>query len=421
MNDVLQKIVTKVNSCSGKDDFLDVLFGSHKGKALGGWPVVLFGAGGLGAEIDYTLREWGITPVCFCDNDSSKQGSVVGELLTISFEELKQKHSDSLVILSLDKHLDTVTKQLESSGFSRDNILRKENDPDSSLVAMYAMVGSCALFVHYRESAKPQSILDTLVEMEDDVVKAYNAFSDQKSKDLFVSKLAVFASNMHFYMFKEFMLMFSEAIHKFGMLNYEGTSEDYFYFNNDVLSVSDGEVYIDVGAYDGDTIETFVNACNQAEVNYKHIYGIEPDPACFEKLQANIEDYDDVSIHKIGLWSESKTLEFMPSGEAIHDQAGEVFSEGSVKIEALSLDDFLDGDSVTFLKMDPSGVVVYDVMLGARKTLLKHNPKLALGIYHSLEEFINVPIFIKSINPEYNIFLRHNTYHLCDTDLYAYV
>jgi len=421
MNDVLQKIVDKVDSCIGKDDFLDVLFGDHKAKALNGWPVVLFGAGGLGAEMAYTLRVWGVTPVCFCDNNSSKQGRMVSDLPIITFEDLKNNHTDSLIILSLDKHLDAVAKQLEANDFSSENILRKELDSDSSLIAMYSMVGSKALFVHYKECAKPKSILEKLMEMEANVEKAYHSYSDQKSKDLFVSKLAVFAANMHFNMFKEFMLMFSEPIHKFGMLNYEGTSEDYFYFNNDILSVSEDEIYMDVGAYDGDTIETFVDACKNAGVKYKHIYGIEPDPDCFDKLETNVKSLADVSIHKIGLWSESTTLEFIPSDEAIHDQAGEVVSQGSVKIDALSLDDFLDGDSVTFLKMDPSGVVVYEVMLGAKKTLEMYAPKLALGIYHSLEEFINVPIFIKSVNPKYELFLRHNTYHLCDTDLYAYV
>ena len=71
--------------------------------------------------------------------------------------------------------------------------------------------------------------------------------------------------------------------------------------------------------------------------------------------------------------------------------------------------------------MDPSGDIVNEVLSGAEKTISTYKPKLALGIYHSLEEFINIPIYLKEISPEYKLFLRHNTYHLCDTDLYAYV
>jgi len=34
-------------------------------------------------------------------------------------------------------------------------------------------------------------------------------------------------------------------------------------------------------------------------------------------------------------------------------------------------------------------------------------------------ENIYKPLKVKEINPEYKLYLRHNTYHLCDTDLYA--
>jgi hypothetical protein len=59
--------------------------------------------------------------------------------------------------------------------------------------------------------------------------------------------------------------------------------------------------------------------------------------------------------------------------------------------------------------------------LGGTETIKAKKPILALVVYHSLEEFIEVPILLKKWCPEYNLFLRHNTYHLCDTDLYAYV
>lgn len=421
MNSVLQKVVDKVKSCEGKKDFLDILFGKAKESALAGAPIVLFGAGDLGAEMLYALKLQGITVSCFCDNNVSKQGQSIKGIPVISFTELQSSHKDSLIVLTLCKHVRAVAAQLKDKGFDLGNVFRKEENSDSSLLAMYAMVGTQVTFVDYKNVSKPLSILDNLMSMEVKVEAAHDAYMDEKSQALFITKLALYASDLHFSLFKEFMLMFSEPIHEFGMLNYDGTPEDYYYFNNDVLEVEEGEVYVDVGAFDGDTIKSFNNACNKLNVNYKKIYGFEPDPECYKRLENNVASYDNVSLHKLGLWSESKTLEFTSSGESIHDQAGSIAGSGNVKIEAVSLDDFLDGDKVTFIKMDPSGDIVNEVLLGAEKTISKHKPKLALGIYHSLEEFIDVPVYLKKICPEYKLFLRHNTYHLCDTDLYACV
>ncbi len=423
MNDVLQKIIDKVNAAEGKEDFLTVLFGHYKKEALDKRPVVLFGAGALGMEMLYALKQHGVTPVCFCDNDSTKHGKVINNIPVISFSELKQRHRNSLIVLGLTNNMEYVTNQLKSHGFDLKKVFRKETDIDTDLLAMYSMVGSQSLFVDYKNASIPNSILDKLLKMEMKIKQAHDAYYDTKSKELYIMKLAVFASNMHFYLFKEFMLLFSEPIHKFGMLNYEGTPEDYFYFNNDVLTLSPNEIYVDVGAFDGDTIETFVQACSNKGVNYRHIYGFEPDPVCFKRLEKNIVNYANVSIHQIGLWSESKTLKFVPSVEAIHDQAAKIIDDGagSVEIKVSSLDDFLDGQEVTFIKMDPSGDIINEVIVGATYTISEYKPKLALGIYHSLEEFVDIPITLKNLCPDYKLFLRHNTYHLCDTDLYAYV
>lgn len=420
MNNVLKKVIEKVRAVEGKSDFLDVLFGSYKEQALNSIPVVMFGAGALGKEMLYALKLHGINPVCFCDNNAAKQGETIESLPVISFEELAHKHRDSFVVLAVSSNVRTLTKQLKSHGFDLSKVFRKETDPDSELLVMYSMVGSQSLHMHYKNTAAPDSILEKLIAIAPKVKEAHDTYSDEKSKELFISKLAVFASDMHFALFKEFMLLFSEPIHKFGMLNYQGTPEDYFYFNNDVLSISENEIYIDVGAFDGDSIETFVQACSDSNLDYEYIYGIEPDPDCYSQLERNFGTHENVSLHQIGLWSKSMTLEFIPSSEAIHEQAGTVVGAGSVQIKALTLDDFLDGKKVTFIKMDPS-CDVEAVMMGAEKTIHRNKPKLALGIYHSLEEFIHVPIFIKKVCPEYQLFLRHNTYHLCDTDLYGYV
>ncbi len=112
-------------------------------------------------------------------------------------------------------------------------------------------------------------------------------------------------------------------------------------------------------------------------------------------------------------------LRFKSSGSAIHDQAGTIDDSGDIEIEVVSLDECLQGEKVTFIKMDPGGNVIPEAIQGAAGIIAQHKPKLALGAYHALESIFEIPLLVHRICPDYKLFLRHNTYHLCDTDLYA--
>ena len=84
------------------------------------------------------------------------------------------------------------------------------------------------------------------------------------------------------------------------------------------------------------------------------------------------------------------------------------------------LDDVIsEGESVTFIKMDIEGSE-YKALEGARKIITKNKPVLAICIYHRLEHFLEIPLLIKSMNPEYNLIMRHHIDTTCDAVLYAY-
>jgi FkbM family methyltransferase len=419
MNAIIKQISERISSAQNKMGFLDVLFGTHKQEAFNGTPVVLFGAGGLGKELCSTLKHNGISPVCFCDNDGSKSGSLYCGIPVISFDELKKSHQGSLIVVSTQKHLKSVTKQLLENGFRADRVLCKESDLGTNLVFMYSMIGTQSLLTGFKQQYAPRTLLDVLWQNEQKVLDAYTLFADRKSKELLLAKLALLASDENFELFKHFILTFSEPILEFGIFNYEGTTEDYYYFNNDVFSLSQNEVLVDVGAFDGDTVQTFVHACSKHHLDYKRIYAFEPDPQCYKALRKNTSAYKNIFCHQLGLWSESKVLRFMTSDNAIHDQAGAISNIGDVEIQVVSLDDFLQGEEVTFIKMDPGGNIIPEVIRGATGAMAKYRPKLALGAYHSLEAIFDIPLLVKSICPEYKLYLRHSTYHLCDTDLFA--
>lgn len=81
----------------------------------------------------------------------------------------------------------------------------------------------------------------------------------------------------------------------------------------DIFSFDDEETYVDLGAYDGDTIQEFLNLTGH---RYKKIYAVEPDPKNFKKLTAYVENKKIAGVCCVnaGVWSVPGTLELLGNG-----------------------------------------------------------------------------------------------------------
>lgn len=418
-NPLMEQIEQRLKSANQAPDFLDAVFGSLKRDVLTHRPVILFGAGALGKEMLLTLRAYGVQPSCFCDNNPEKIGTHYCGIPVIGLTELLKQHKAAVVVIASHKNHLAISEQLLSSELNSERIVCKHSDPLSQLVFMYSMVGTQSLLSDYKRQCAPLSIWDYLKENVQFLYNAYELLADQQSRDLFVAKLALIASGGNFCLFKDFILSYSQPILTYGLRYYEGTPEDYFYFNNDVFSLTPDETYVDVGAYDGDTALMFIHTCERNRLTYKWIHAYEPDPACFQTLVAHTASYDRLTCYQLGLWSHSGVLRFRRAADAIHDQAGSIDSFGDTEIQVVALDDHLHQEKVSLIKMDPSGDVIPTVLRGSERIISQHQPKLVLGAYHSVRSIFEIPLTIHRICPNYDLFLRHNTYHLCDTDLLA--
>jgi hypothetical protein len=59
---------------------------------------------------------------------------------------------------------------------------------------------------------------------------------------------------------------------------------------------------------------------------------------------------------------------------------------------------------------------------GARNTIAAYKPKLAICIYHSNEDMLQIPEWIHDNFPEYRLFVRqHQKYAINETVLYAVI
>jgi len=86
-------------------------------------PLVLFGIGGMGAEIKAYCDEQDIPIACLVDNNTEKQGREQSCRKVFSPQEMKKAYPNANIVISSAIFFDEIKKQLESLGFHEDQIL----------------------------------------------------------------------------------------------------------------------------------------------------------------------------------------------------------------------------------------------------------------------------------------------------------
>ena len=192
------------------------------------------------------------------------------------------------------------------------------------------------------------------------------------------------------------------------------TPEKWQYFDKEIVNLSNEEVFIDCGAFYGDTVDNFVK---QTKNQYKRIVCFEPDENNCEMIQA--KKLHDVKVYCAGVWDKCTRVAFVSDGGK-GARVVENADEGNTSINVVSIDSIEDCKGATYIKMDIEGSEM-NALIGAKETIVCNKPKLAICIYHSDEDFLRIPEYIKSLVPEYKLYVKHYSYEVFETVLYAIV
>lgn len=187
------------------------------------------------------------------------------------------------------------------------------------------------------------------------------------------------------------------------------------YFN-EITATHNKDVFVDCGAFCGDTAEEFIH---WTKGNYYKIYAIEPDPKNCTALKDLIKknQYPNVEIIPFGVWNEQTTLTFSSGAGS----SSAVMTEGDICIEVDTIDHILNGNPASLLKMDLEGSELM-ALHGAERTIRQSRPALAICVYHRPEDLITIPQYIKSFdtaNRRYHLFLREHHWDGSELVLYA--
>lgn len=157
----------------------------------------------------------------------------------------------------------------------------------------------------------------------------------------------------------------------------------------------ENENFIDLGAYNGDTVAEFINHTQ----GYTHITAVEPDIKTFKKLERNTENVTDIELINACVSDKCGLLPFAQKGGR-----NSSLNDNGTLLRSVTVDSLKQ--NATYIKMDVEGEEV-GAILGAKETILKTKPKMLISAYHRTDDFIKIPQTVLGIRDDYKIYLRH--------------
>ncbi|WP_373035497.1 FkbM family methyltransferase [Sulfurimonas sp.] len=247
----------------------------------------------------------------------------------------------------------------------------------------------------FRYSKLDLSAPPFMLDFEDDFKKhqkeyayLYDLLEDEESKEVFTKVI-----NFKISFDLDFMQGFTN--------NHDGQ-----YFDKEIIPEIRNICFLDGGAYVGDTIPQIIKKFP----DYKKIYAVEPN-----ELHINIAKRDFADI---------KNIEFINCGLGFCEELNtanqdEPQNNCDHNYQATNINtiDNIVKDKVDFIKLDIEGAE-QDAIDGAKETIKKYKPVLAVCIYHKAEDWYKIPQKVLAIESDYKVYLRHYMEGIFESVLY---
>jgi len=333
--------------------------------------LVLFGAGSIGRRTLAGLRKVGIVPLAFLDNNQALWNTSVDGLQVLSPKEgVARFGGKSAIVVTIwnDRHRFSQTRdQLTALG-------------------CHKVVSFVSLWWKYPGIFPPHYFWDLphrILENSGDVRRAFSLWADDSSRKRYVAQLRW-----------RLLLDFD------GLPNPDDHEQ---YFPQDVFSLSPAEVFVDCGAFDGDTLRCFLQVRNES---FRSIIALEPDPVNFRNLQDYVSSLAEgtrnkITVLNLAAGATKEKVRFDATGTL----ASAIDAAGDLEVECWPLDAVLDRLAPTYIKMDIEGAE-HDALLGATKSIQNARPVIAACVYHQPDHLWSIPLLAASLCEDYRFFLR---------------
>lgn len=167
---------------------------------------------------------------------------------------------------------------------------------------------------------------------------------------------------------------------------------------------------------DGGILDGVVTAKIAQEIGDSgKVYAFEPVKRFYDNSKLYCEKYQNIILENYGLWSGRGEFSILiPEGEGIGGAAtfalnSEFINKTKEICKTISIDEYFnDKQKCDLIKLDIEGAE-YECLKGAEKTINKFHPKLQISIYHSIDDYIRIPLLIMEKYPWYKLYLGCHT------------
>ena len=350
-------------------------------------PFLLFGSGNLGRKVLRKLKSIGKSPLAFIDNNSKLWGTDVEGVPIMAPSEAAMKFDAANIGVittiwcgeATDKMSDRI-KPIRALGFKK-----------------------VALFGHlawkFQDEFLPHYCLDRpskVIANADNIRRAFALLADDESRLLFIN-------HIEWRLFLDYDLLPSP-------------SSAEIYFNDRYVSNSASEVLYDIGAYTGDSIESFLDSPRGEQ--FAEIHSFEPSTNNYATLKSYVESLDELSgkvySYNLALGDTVGTIQV----EAENGPSSRV-GAGNQTVPMTTIDLFSQSHRPpTFIKIDIEGFEP-QCLEGAKDSIQATAPVVAVCVYHLQSHLWEIPLQLQQYHPGYSYSLCPHVADGWDLVLYA--
>ncbi len=344
--------------------------------------IVVFGTGHLGTVALSGLRGAGVEPLAFCDNNSRLWGSHKDGVVVLSPAEAAKLYNDSAAFVVSIYNSTAPRRQLQELGCTR--------------IVPYPVL----FWKHWRTMPKEDrlELPHRIMERAGEIAAGYDLLSDERSRREFAAQIRW------------------RCLLDYDCLPVADDPRE-MYFPAGLFTRLPGEVFVDCGAYDGDSIRAFLEASGG---RFGTIYAWEAD----ETNRCALSGY------RAGLDAGvAARMKIMPYAVGAKNETVRFCAEGSVgsrladtgetqQVECKTIDSILGDACPTLIKMDIEGAEP-EALRGAVWTMARYRPVMAVCAYHKCDHLWKIPQLLKAANSDYRILLRRYAEDCWETVYYA--
>jgi FkbM family methyltransferase len=335
--------------------------------------LILFGAGGFGQRTLRGLRTIGIEPLCFSDNNKKIWDTKILNLQVISPAEAAFKYPSAVFMITIwSDVIGHPVKEIK-------RLLSSYNENVTVISFNSLFWKNPEVFLPYFEIDLPHKTL----EQKNVILETLDLWADEQSKVEYLAQVKL-------------------------RINFDTESlpvpiSSIPYIPENIFILTDNETIIDCGAFNGDTLRSFISG---GEKYFKEYYAFEPDPINFSQLEAFVARLPQnlknrIHCKQLAVSNNEHTIKFDAAGSLQSSER----ADGDIEVECIALDSSFLGSEPTYIKMDTEGAEP-EIIQGSNNIIKNFEPILAVSVYHKFDHLWRLPRMIHSISNNYKFYLR---------------